>query len=309
MLLCLAASPAAAVDWYTGSKPIEAPRSDLFNTAKPLPSTENWIIADAPKKAEPVVADREKAGNFSAISMRGPSATVPVRTPGLLIKRNGDETSTEYSAPEQSTQYAVDISVGATARNSLSTTVGFTSGAGRKLEQTGPRYHAELQIDAPCCFGRTISFAGSQTVQFGASAMLGYEWIGEKGSLAGYVGANMTNVSKQMLGTESGVGLQTSADMSFNPTEKFMISVGGTFSTLNTAYYSRAKIGVAVYDGVYIGPEAVLIGDRHGSQTRYGAFISGIKIQRLQFGVAGGYAIDRRRGNGVYSSLDMRAAF
>ncbi len=310
LLAAVAAHPAAAVEWYTGAKAIEQPKTDWFSWAKPLPSKDDWIIETPRQQAAPTEPNKPKAEEFSAISMRGPTTTSgPVKTPGLLVKRNGEETSTDYSPPQQTTQYAVDISVGFTGRNTSSTTVGFTSAGGQKLDQTGPRYHVELQMDAPCCFGKSVSFTGASNVSFGASAMVGYEWSGEKGSVAGYVGANFVNVTKQFVGTESDFGLQTGVDMSAYPNESFMASLGGTFSTVNLSHYARAKMGFALREGLYIGPEAVIIGDRHGRQMRYGGHISGLKISGLQFGLAGGYVVDRKRGNGVYTTLDMRAAF
>ena len=223
--------------------------------------------------------------------------------------KDSDKKEEGPSQPERKTRIAWDQSFGMNNQNSMTYNVGLTASGNRSLEQSGARFHVEGQVQAPCCIGKNPKGGPIQT-QYSGAVTVGYEWIGEKGSFAAYLGMNMQNAAKYMLEVSgSGIGLQASADFSFNPTERFMLSASGTYSTLNSAYYSRAKMGVAIFEGVYVGPEVTFLGEKVSRQTRYGAFISGISIRNLQFGLSGGYVIDPKRGNGAYAMLDLRTTF
>lgn len=308
-----AAGPAGAVEWYTGRKPVAQPPSGFFAWAKPLKPVDDWIIGDAPKPdaaPEPAAA---KTADYQALSMVGPKPAAPegpksswiISTPKEEEKPEPEEAP---SAPERKSRIAWDNSFSMTNRNSLSYNVGLTASGNRSLEQSGARFHVEGQMETPCCFGS--SQGGSSSTQFGGALTIGYEWITEKGSFAAYAGMNMQNAAKYMLEVSgSGIGLQASVDLSLNPTERFMLSASGTYSTLNNSYYSRAKAGIAIFEGVYVGPEVSFIGENTSRQQRYGAFISGISVRNLQFGLSGGYVINPKRGNGAYAMLDIRASF
>ena len=72
----------------------------------------------------------------------------------------------------------------------------------------------------------------------------------------------------------TGVGAKFAADLYLNPTTETLFAANASYSTLFRAYYVRVKAGFAVADGVFIGPEATLLGRRLSSISGVSAPIS-----------------------------------
>ena len=64
-----------------------------------------------------------------------------------------------------------------------------------------------------------------------------------------------------------------------------MLALIAYYSTVDNSYYTRLKFGVELADYVYVGPEALALGDDYFSQGRVGAHFTGLKF---------GAAADRR---------------
>jgi len=96
---------------------------------------------------------------------------------------------------------------------------------------------------------------------------------------------------------------------------------------VNSIYYTQAKFGSALWPSIYVGPEAtvtgrVAVGGLHSldpfsanslditiQQWRVGAFISGLKVGAMLFGVSAGFLNDLQQGNGAYVSTSVRTTF
>ena len=81
------------------------------------------------------------------------------------------------------------------------------------------------------------------------------------------------------------------------------------FSTHEMAFFARAKVGYAISEGLYVGPEFTAIGGQDTRQQRAGLHLTGLKIGGVQFGFAAGFARDRRHGNGAYATISSRVTF
>ncbi len=218
--------------------------------------------------------------------------------------------------PENPKHAAVDVSIGATTRKMTVMSVGGTVAVGGHLEESGARLHVASQVQFGCCIGSFKDPAKTASTTYSSSALVGYEVTGEKGSVAGYVGVNVENF--HVAGNQEAMipatrataaGLQIAADVYWTPTEKLMMSSSASFSTRKYAYFMRTKLGVAVAEEVYIGPEVGAQGSKDYRQYRLGAHLSGVKLGAMQFGFALGYAFDRKNGNGLYAILDSRVTF
>lgn len=146
------------------------------------------------------------------------------------------------------------------------------------------------------------------------SFMAGYEIVTSKGVVSAYVGVDVMNhglspfdPGNPVRGTNVGakIGVETFA----LPTDSTMLSLSAFYSTIFNSYYARLKAGVELVDYVYVGPEALALGDDYFSQGRVGAHVTGLRLGDLQVGVSSGYLRDRVRGNGVYGILDTQIAF
>src|SRR5260370_59133 len=124
------------------------------------------------------------------------------------------------------------------------------------------------------------------------------------------------------------VGAKIVASVYATPTDQTMFYAQGTFSSVNSIYYTQAKFGGALWPSIYVGPEVVVtgrvvVGGVHSimdpssansfditiQQWKVGAFISGLKIGPMLFGVSAGFLNDLQQGNGAYVSTSVRTTF
>lgn len=146
------------------------------------------------------------------------------------------------------------------------------------------------------------------------SFMVGYEWVARRFTVAAYVGGDINNntlsvydANNKAQGTAYGV--KVAIDFNYRPTDDLMLSGVGSYSTAHNSYYARIKAGFAVLPEIFVGPEALFLGDDFFRQWRAGGHVTGARLGPLQFGISGGILNDRVRGTGVYGILDARAAF
>ncbi len=115
-------------------------------------------------------------------------------------------------------------------------------------------------------------------------------------------------------------GAKASVSIYGNPTDRTLFYTEGTYSSANSAYYAQVKFGEAFWAAMptlYIGPEISASGRAIDftsiatglQQWRAGAFISGMTLGPVEFGVSAGYLNDRQQGSGAYVGTSMRAAF
>jgi hypothetical protein len=150
--------------------------------------------------------------------------------------------------------------------------------------------------------------------QRGGQFLGGYEWVSRTSKVALYGGLDFISntldkldVDNKTAGTK--VGARIGLDFYATPTPVTMFAGTFNLSSAHMGYYARVKAGYAIFNQVYVGPEAQFLGDSFYSQWRVGAHLSGIKIGPVGLGVAGGYLNDAKRGGGLYSVLDVRVTF
>ncbi|BBU60844.1 hypothetical protein MSC49_07790 [Methylosinus sp. C49] len=224
---------------------------------------------------------------------------------------------------------SIDLSVDGTSRSSIAgAAIGKIAPFG-SLAESGPRIRVSTVIgkyaydasDLPVYVPVGAAFIPSNT-GYGrvhgtledGSFMVGYEVVTNQGGVALYVGPDVMNHSlspfdpgNQVRGVSAGakVGVEAFA----RPTDSTMIALIAYYSTVHNSYYTRLKFGVELADYVYVGPEALALGDDYFSQWRAGAHLTGLKFGALQIGLSSGYLRDRVRGSGAYGILDTHIAF
>lgn len=208
---------------------------------------------------------------------------------------------------------AVDGAATVTSNSSAFGAVTTTIAPVNTLLESGPR--VRLQGIAG-----TYSYPGATNrttvrgVQEEGTALIGYEWIWQQAALAGYVGANVRNNELSVLDPRNpvvgtGVGAKVAADLYLNPTLDTLFAANASYSTLFRAYYVRMRAGIAIADGIFVGPEGTLLGDAFFNQWRIGAHVTGFAIGPMKFSLGAGYAYDRVQKGGYYTSVEGRAAF
>ena len=163
--------------------------------------------------------------------------------------------------------------------------------------------------------------------------LLGYGFQFDRWSLMLLAGPTVV-WSRQMPGNNAfpstdttDVGAKTVASFYATPTNQTIFYAQGAFSSVNSIYYTQAKFGSALWPSIYVGPEAtvtgrVAVGGLHSidsfsansfditiQQWRVGAFISGLKIGPMLFGVSAGFLNDLQQGNGAYVGTSVRTTF
>lgn len=216
------------------------------------------------------------------------------------------------TAQSRNSIIAIDTSVTATTSNSIFANTSVTAALTGDLDQTsGWRARIEGQIGSFDYRSDDTKVIGNQQ---SGSALVGYEWAEQDIHVAAYIGFNYQNIKLDPIdpgnGTRGhGYGVRVVGEMYANPTEYTMASAYGSYSTHANAYYTRFKLGYALFDRTYLGPEFSMLGDDFYKQWRIGGHLSGLTFGRFQFGVAAGYVRDSRRGPGGYVLVDSRVTF
>jgi hypothetical protein len=155
------------------------------------------------------------------------------------------------------------------------------------------------------------------------SGMIGYEFVQGETSLLLMTGVeyvtssspnpqndttNTANPANPVPGTA--FGSKSLLELYSNPTDKTMVQAELTYSTAFRQYYEQFQIGYAALgQEIYIGPEAIFLGDENFDQYRLGAFVSGIKIGKVELGFSGGYLKDRAQGSGWFVGSNFYVQF
>jgi hypothetical protein len=280
------------------------------NAAPPAPAPGQQYLAQ-PQPARPAVSTKyERQHPQPKRAVANPKKSDQEEE----SKDEASEDRNEEEKPENPPHLAVDMSIGSNTRKSSTVSVGTTVGIASHLEESGARLHVAVQGQFGCCVGAFKDTVVNPGTTASSATMVGYEAVGEKGTVAGYVGVNVENqqvaaTATTPAGRTTYAGFQVAADVYYTPTDKIMMSSNLSYSTRKNSYYMRSKLGFAVAEDVYVGPEVAAQGSRDYQQYRVGAHVSGVKIGQLSFGLAAGYMMDRKNGNGAYAILDSRVTF
>ena len=219
--------------------------------------------------------------------------------------------ATESYAPSKF-GVAVDAAVTADTKNSKFATIIGTIAPFSDFDHSGMRLRIGGVVGQ---YAYTNSALGRiNGTQEDGSFMIGYEWVGRKGSFAVYGGADYNNnkidkfdSNNTAVGQASGAKI--AIDFNYRPTNFTMFSGVASFSSAHNSYYSRLKAGYAIAPQVFIGPEAIFMGDDFFQQWRIGGHVTGATFGALQVGASTGVLVDKVRGTGLYGILDARVGF
>jgi hypothetical protein len=222
-------------------------------------------------------------------------------------------TGAEREIPRDDWIVAIDAAATVTSNSSAFGAVTATIAPVNTLLDSGPRVRLQ-GVAGTYTYPGTVTGQTVRGVQQEGSVLFGYEWIWQQAAVAGYVGFNVRNNELSILDpgnpvVGTGIGGKVAADIYLNPTPDQFYAVNASYSTQFNAYYVRARAGFAVFNGVFIGPEATLLGDDFFNSWRVGGHLTGFALGPMKFSVGAGYAYDRVRKGGYYTSIESRMAF
>lgn len=233
--------------------------------------------------------------------------------PGLAAAQEW-YTGAREKAPETTFGAAIDASLSGTTRGSLHGSLIGTIAPFSKLDESGMRLRLGGLLGNYAYTSVTPGVGRVNGRESSGSLMAGYEWVTRNATFSIYLGGEVQNRTLSKVDPSNNVvgtawGFKTSVDFYMNPTSYTMASGNITYSTVNNAYYTRFKVGMAVTERIFVGPEMLFLGDNFYGQWRAGAHITGARVGPMQFGLSGGYVNDRRGGPGGYGIFDARLGF
>jgi opacity protein-like surface antigen len=159
----------------------------------------------------------------------------------------------------------------------------------------------------------------------GVDILLGYQWVTERWSLMGFLGAaylhdslSYPDPTNKVQGTAW--GFKTVWELDAHPTDQTMFYTYASFTTaFDTAHidmrpgyllFNNVAIGDHLSVGkIYLGPQGVFSSDIHDRVWKVGAHLTLDEIGPLQVTLASGYVHDRFLGPGAYFMLDTSVRF
>ena len=252
--------------------------------------------------------------------------------------------------PERATHVRIDSSFSGTSRSYFFGSLSATFAPLSTLNESGIRFQLQGAIGSYAGIANTALRVESFTdITFRppnitikdreeqGAALIGYGWVFKNLgfpdglSITAYVGADVQHhkpSSDDLVNTGRATvwGVRTALDLYANPTENTMLSALGSYSTAYNEYYAQVKTGYAFIKGVFVGPEAIFLGnsflshvsasagstDTHAAslqQWRVGGHVTGFKLGYLELGLSGGYLKDRAQGSGGYGTLSVGIEF
>ena len=100
-------------------------------------------------------------------------------------------------------------------------------------------------------------------------------------------------------------GAQFASDIWYQPNATTMAAFNGSVSSIGPTGYMREALGVRLFAPVFIGPEMAQLWCGDYQQLEFGAHITGLPINTLQWSMGSGFAVTSDQRYGPY----LRAGF
>ena len=104
-------------------------------------------------------------------------------------------------------------------------------------------------------------------------------------------------------------GAQVAADVWYQPSARTMTALSGSIASIGWSGSVRVAFGFRVLEPLFAGPETEGIWCTDYEQVRFGAHVTGVSVDALQWSVAGGLAADSYRRTGPYVRLEFSARY
>ena len=146
--------------------------------------------------------------------------------------------------------------------------------------------------------------------------MLGYQAITNEYIASIYAGVDFqkntltpSDPNNSTAGSE--VGFKVQGELRLSGNEIAYLNLLGNYSTANSSYFTRARLGFNIGNGLSAGPEFVLLGNDEFDGNKIGGFVNGIQLGDLNMSINAGYAKSDGRGsrNGIYGGVAVSFLF
>jgi hypothetical protein len=237
----------------------------------------------------------------------------------LLVLQSGAANAADWytgaapAKPNDNWIVAVDASASATSTGSQFAAISATIAPQGSLNTSGARLRVE-GLAGTYLFPSSVPGQQTKGQQVEGGILGGYEWVAPRSAFAAFGGVSVrdsqfSNNAPTHAANGTLVGFKGVVEYFGRPTDRTMLSAYGSYSTNYNAYYTRFRWGVMPAGQFYVGPEVSALGDDFFREFRFGAHLTGVQIGPFQFGVSGGYLLDKGGKGGGYGTLDARAVY
>ncbi|HEY1603867.1 MAG TPA: cellulose biosynthesis protein BcsS, partial [Pirellulales bacterium] len=105
------------------------------------------------------------------------------------------------------------------------------------------------------------------------------------------------------------IGGELSADIWFQPTAQTMAAINATLATIGPTGSLRTAFGVRVFDKAFIGPELEELWCGNFEELQFGAHLTGLRTQALEWSAAGGWSLTSDQRQGPYMRLGVNVKY
>lgn len=105
------------------------------------------------------------------------------------------------------------------------------------------------------------------------------------------------------------LGGQFSTDIWYQPTAHTMASVNGTLATIGPTGSLRTAVGVRVFEKAFVGPEIEELWCGNFQEMQFGAHITGLRTEALEWSAAGGWSLTSDQRQGPYLRLGVNLRY
>jgi len=104
-------------------------------------------------------------------------------------------------------------------------------------------------------------------------------------------------------------GGETAVDIWYQPSAMTMAAFNGAIASIGPTGYVRAAIGVRVLNAGFIGPEIEEIWCADFEELEFGAHLTGLRFNTVEWSMASGFALTSDQRSGPYLRLGVNARY
>lgn len=104
-------------------------------------------------------------------------------------------------------------------------------------------------------------------------------------------------------------GGETAVDIWYQPNAMTMAAFNGAIATIGPTGYARAAIGVRVLSAAFVGPEIKEIWCADFEELEFGAHLTGLRFNSVEWSMASGFALTSDQRSGPYLRLGVNARY
>lgn len=105
------------------------------------------------------------------------------------------------------------------------------------------------------------------------------------------------------------IGAQTGADIWYQPTALTMAALSGAIATIGPTGYVRAAFGFRLFSPAFVGPEIGEFWCADFQEIQFGAQVTALRINAVQWSIGSGWAVTSDQRSGPYLRLGLNARY